>query len=149
MLDSQGDANGFVETNESSNISPGRGGVINPVDLEEFIHLKMLHGMSMKPSRCGGLTSNKAQIELCNKYGLMWLGSGLTDPDVSLAASLILFSAYGVQKPSALNGPQFLTASLLKTPIEVRDGLATVPTGPGLGVEVDEQKLAALSVTLG
>ena len=120
-------------------------GVISPVDLEEFIHLKMLHGMSMKPSRCGGLTSNKAQIELCNKYGLMWLGSGLTDPDVSLAASLILYSAYGVQKPSALNGPQFLTASILKEPIEVRDGYATVPTGPGLGVEVDEQKLHALS----
>lgn len=121
-------------------------GVVSPVDLEEFIALKMLHGMSMKPARCGGLTSNKAQIELCQKHGLMWLGSGLTDPDVSLAASLILFAAHGVKRPSALNGPQFLAGSILKTPIEVRDGMATVPTGPGLGVDVDEGKVRALGV---
>lgn len=121
-------------------------GVISPVELEEFIQLKMLHGLAMKPSRCGGLSSNKRQIELCNEHNLLWLGSGLTDPDVSLAASLILYAAFGLKKPAALNGPQFLAADVLKQPLTIRDGFADVPTGPGLGIEVDEQKLKELLV---
>ncbi|NQU47711.1 MAG: hypothetical protein HQ519_03610, partial [Planctomycetes bacterium] len=35
-------------------------GVITPVELREFIRLKMLNGVAMKPSRCGGLQSAKA-----------------------------------------------------------------------------------------
>lgn len=116
-------------------------GVVAPVELEEFIKLGMLDGMAMKPARCGGLQSNRRQIELCEKHNLMWLGSGLTDPDISFVAMLILYAAYGLKKPAALNGPQFLTEQILTTPIKVEDGKAHVPSGPGLGIEVDEDKL--------
>jgi muconate cycloisomerase len=117
-------------------------GVVSPVELREFIKLGMLDGVAMKPSRCGGLQSARAQIELLEQHGLMWLGSGLTDPDLSLAATLQLYGAYHLQESAALNGPQFLTDSLLKQPLQVRDGSLTPPSGPGLGVEVDELKLA-------
>ncbi len=39
-------------------------GIVSPVELAEFIRLKMLDGISMKPARCGGLMSNKRQIEM-------------------------------------------------------------------------------------
>ena len=117
-------------------------GIINTGELEEFIKLGMLDGVAMKPARCGGITEARAQIELCLKKGLMWLGSGLTDPDISLAASLLLYGAYDLRFPAALNGPQFLSKlSILKNPLVPADGHLPVPTGPGLGVEVDEQKL--------
>lgn len=58
----------------------------------------MLDGVAMKPSCCGGLLSNRRQIELCQTHGLMWLGSGLTDPNISLVASLGLYAAYGLTK---------------------------------------------------
>ncbi|MHB9065150.1 MAG: enolase C-terminal domain-like protein [Pirellulaceae bacterium] len=119
-------------------------GVVAPVELEEFIRLKMLDGVAVKPSRCGGLISNKRQIEIIEREGLMWLGSGLTDPDISLAAALGLYAAFALQKPAALNGPQFLTADVLKTPLQIVDGKAHVPSGHGLGVEIDEEKLARL-----
>ena len=119
-------------------------GVISPVELREFIELGMLDGVAMKPARCGGLLSGRRQIELIEERGLMWLGSGLTDPDLSLAATLVLYGAYGLKRPAALNGPQFLTASLLKDEFEVKDGALTPPSNPGLGVEIDEEKLAAL-----
>lgn len=124
-------------------------GVISPVDLEEFIKLGMLDGMAMKPARCGGLVSNKHQIELCEQHGLMWVGSGLTDPDISLAAMLALYAAYGLKKPAALNGPQFLTTDVLKTPLRIENGTAHVPQGPGLGVEVDEEKVIELMKSTG
>jgi muconate cycloisomerase len=117
-------------------------GIVSPVELSEFIKLDMLDGVAMKPSRCGGLQSARAQIEMLEQNNMIWLGSGLTDPDLSLAATLQLYGAYGLRKPAALNGHQFLTESLLKNPMQVRDGSLTPPTGPGLGVEVDEVKLA-------
>ncbi len=120
-------------------------GVISPVELAEFIHLGMLDGMAMKPARCGGLTSNKRQIELCEQHGLKWVGSGLCDPDLSLAAALGLYDAFGLKVAAVLNGPQFLAASILKNPIRVENAIAQVPHGPGLGVEVDEDKLRELA----
>ena len=121
-------------------------GVVSPVELEEFIRLGMLDGLAIKPSRTAGLFWAKRQIEILNDAGLMWLGSGLSDPDVSLAAHLGLFGAFALERPAALNGPQFLAPSdLLKKPLQVAEGVAHVPSGPGLGVEVDEVKLAALA----
>ncbi len=120
-------------------------GVISPVELEEFIHLNMMDGISMKPARCGGLTSCRRQIELCRQHGLPWAGSGLCDPDLSLAASLALFDACGLTTPAALNGPQFLDASILQSPIPIDQAQAHVPTGPGLGVTVNPAALAELS----
>ncbi len=121
-------------------------GIVSSVDLEEFIKLELLDGVAMKPARCGGVTEARRQIEIVQRAGLMFLGSGLTDPDISLAASLALYGAYDLKHPAALNGPQFLSGSILQHPFEVKDGELTVPTGYGLGVEVDETKLRELLV---
>ncbi|MBX3180148.1 MAG: mandelate racemase [Candidatus Hydrogenedentes bacterium] len=119
-------------------------GVVSPGDLMEFIKLGCCDGVAMKPARCGGLVSAAQQVEILEDAGLMFLGSGLTDPDVSLAASLILYGAYGLQFPAALNGPQFLGTSIIKKPFTPVGGKVRIPKGPGLGIEVDEDKLAEL-----
>lgn len=119
-------------------------GVVSPVELEEFIRLGMIDGITVKVSRCGGLFAARRQIEIARDAGLFFLGSGLTDPDISLAASLILFGAYGIDKPAALNGPQFLREDVLARPLSIVGDQADVPTGPGLGIDVDETKIAAL-----
>ena len=116
-------------------------GVVSAADLEEFHKLGLLDGVAMKPARCAGLFEARRQVEYLERNKLMFLGSGLTDPDVSLAASLALFGAYGLKYPAALNGLQFLAASFLKRPFTLEGGALRVPTGPGLGVEVDEQRV--------
>lgn len=116
-------------------------GVVSMADLEEFHKLEMLDGVAMKPARTAGLWVARQQVEYLERHKLMFLGSGLTDPDVSLAASLVLYGAYGLRRPAALNGLQFLAGSWLKEPFRLEDGALRVPRGPGLGVEVDEEKL--------
>jgi L-alanine-DL-glutamate epimerase-like enolase superfamily enzyme len=116
-------------------------GVVSVTDLEEFDKLHLLDGVAMKPARTAGLFDARRQVTYLERNQLMFLGSGLTDPDVSLAASLLLFGAYGLKYPAALNGPQFLAGSFLKRPFQVKDGALDVPTGAGLGVEVDEGKV--------
>ena len=115
--------------------------IVSHVELEEFIKLELLDGVAMKQARCSGLTEARRQIEIVQRAALMFLGSGLTDPDISLAASLVLYGAYDLKYPAALNGPQFLSGSILRHPFEVKDGELAVPMGHGLGVEVDEAKL--------
>ncbi len=122
-------------------------GVVSSAELEEFIKLELLDGVAMKPARCGGLTEARRQIEMVQKAGLMFLGSGLTDPDLSLAASLLLYGAYDLQTPAALNGPQFLSGSVLRQPFVVKDGQLAVPQGDGLACAVDESKIAAYRVS--
>ncbi|HEX5102530.1 MAG TPA: enolase C-terminal domain-like protein [Pirellulaceae bacterium] len=116
-------------------------GIVSCVELEEFHRLGLLDGVAMKVARCGGLTEAGRIMEFARNEGLMILGSGLTDPDLSLAASLILFSAYDLQIPTALNGPQYLTTSILRKPLVVENGAIAPPSDPGLGVEVDEAAL--------
>lgn len=121
-------------------------GIINTRELHEFIQLNMLDGVAMKPARCAGLLQAKQQIEMALDHGLMFLGSGLTDPDVSLAATLALYSAYDLQYPAALNGPQFLDHSVITTPFIPQNGKLSAPDGPGLGIEVNEAKIKEIAV---
>jgi L-alanine-DL-glutamate epimerase-like enolase superfamily enzyme len=123
-------------------------GVISPSTLIEFIRLDVLDGVAMKPARCGGLISAKRQIEILRDAGLMFLGSGLTDPDISLAATLALYCAFDYTLPAALNGPQFINKSVLKKPLIPHNGYLTVPQGDGLGIEVDEDKIKEIQVEI-
>jgi L-alanine-DL-glutamate epimerase-like enolase superfamily enzyme len=120
-------------------------GLVSNVELEEFHMLGLLDGAAMKPARTAGLFDARRQVEYLQRNKLMFLGSGLTDPDVSLAASLVLYGAYGLEKPAALNGLQFLKGSFLKQPFAVAGGALTVPAGTGLGVDVDEEKVRSAS----
>ena len=65
----------------------------------------------------------------------------LTDPDLSLAASLLLFGTYDLKHPAALNAPQFLSGTFLQRAVVVAGDQAIVPLGTGLGVEVNEANL--------
>ncbi|GMW01730.1 MAG: mandelate racemase [Candidatus Hydrogenedentota bacterium] len=119
-------------------------GVVAPSDLIEFIKLGCCDGVAMKPARCGGLVSATRQLEILEDAGLWFLGSGLTDPDISLAASLVLYGAFDLKYPAALNGPQFLGTSVITEPFRPVNGSVRVPKGVGIGITVDEEKVRAL-----
>jgi L-alanine-DL-glutamate epimerase-like enolase superfamily enzyme len=116
-------------------------GIVSSVELAEFITLELLDGVAVKVARSGGLAESWRVVELLEQHGLLFYASGLTDPDLSLAASLILFGAANLAVPAALNGPQFLETSILAIPLRSEGGRIAVPGGPGLGVDVDPQAL--------
>jgi hypothetical protein len=116
-------------------------GVVNSVELAEYVKLGLCDGVAMKPARTAGLWDARKQVEILERENLMFLGSGITDPDIALAAAVQLYAAYGLKYPAALNGPQFLDGTYLKRPLVVKDGAIEVPAGPGLGVQVNEAAL--------
>lgn len=111
-------------------------GIVSVEDLRTFHQLGMLNGVAMKVSRSGGLTSSREMVEYLLEEGLEYYASGLTDPDWSLAASLLLFSAYETPHPAALNAGQYLEGSYAKEPCRVEGDQAFPPSGVGLGLEM-------------
>ncbi|GAA2025710.1 enolase C-terminal domain-like protein [Catenulispora yoronensis] len=118
----------------------------HPTDLATFVKLDAVDVAIAKVQRSGGLTLSRRLCELAQDSGVRLMGSGLTDSDVGLAASLHLFSAFGVTGPVDLNGRQFVASPYAPTTVRVEDGWADVPAGPGLGVEVDEAAVRDLAV---
>jgi muconate cycloisomerase len=119
----------------------------HPSDLATFIRLDAVDVAIAKVQRTGGLTLSRRFCAMAEDSRVRLMGSGLTDSDLGLAASLHLFSAYGVDTPVDLNGRQFVDSVYATDPtVVIADGVAQVPTGPGLGVEVDEDAVRGLAV---
>lgn len=119
-------------------------GILAPDVAAEFIALDMMDGIAMKPARNAGLWPSVQIVNELRARGLMVLGSGLTDPDLSLAAAAQLFAWAGIAHPCALNGPQFLADSLAGAQLTPHADQLTLPTAPGLGLTLDARAGACL-----
>jgi L-alanine-DL-glutamate epimerase-like enolase superfamily enzyme len=122
-------------------------GIISPVEVAEFIALEMFDGIAMKVARCGGLWHASRIMTLLQDNNLLAFASGLTDPDLSLAASVHLFAWAGVGVPAALNGPQYIAGRGTTDPTFRADGdTIRVPTASGLGITLDERAEESLTI---
>ncbi|MEV8421790.1 mandelate racemase/muconate lactonizing enzyme family protein [Streptomyces niveus] len=118
----------------------------HPSDLATFVRLGAVDVAIAKVQRSGGLTLSRRLCSLAEDCGVELMGSGLTESDLGLAASLHLFAAYGITTPVDLNGRQFIGSPYAGETVRVANGTALVPDGPGLGVEVDESVVRELAV---
>jgi L-alanine-DL-glutamate epimerase-like enolase superfamily enzyme len=107
----------------------------------------MFDGIAMKVARCGGLWNASRIVTLLRENNLLVFGSGLTDPDLSLAATAHLFACAGLDTPTALNGPQYIAGRGTTDPVFRANGdRIAVPTVPGLGITVDSSAQKSLSI---
>jgi muconate cycloisomerase len=122
-------------------------GIVSPTEVAEFIALEMFDGIAMKVARCGGLWNASRIMTLLQDNDLLTFASGLTDPDLSLAASVHLFSWAGVGVPAALNGPQYIAGrGTSDATFRAHGDNICVPTLPGLGVTLDERAEGSMSI---
>ncbi len=122
-------------------------GIVSPVETAEFIALEMLDGIAMKVARCGGLWNASRIVTLLRDNELRLYASGLTDTDLSLAASLHLFAWAGLELPAALNGPQYVAEKGSSDPAFRANGdIIRIPSLPGLGFTVDKRVESSLNV---
>jgi L-alanine-DL-glutamate epimerase-like enolase superfamily enzyme len=91
----------------------------------------------------GGASSILRQGTVCGEFDrpfwLQQVGSGLT-----AAFSMHLMSVLTHATWPSVSCHQLYKEDLLSTPIEVVEGFARIPDGPGLGVEIDEGALERL-----
>ena len=121
-------------------------GIVSPVETAEFIALDMFDGIAMKVARCGGLWHASRIAALLRDNDLLLFGSGLTDPELSMAASAHFFAAAGLEFPAAMNGPQYIADRGTSDPhFRAVGDVLRVPTAPGLGIELSGDVRRAMS----
>ncbi|MBC5768049.1 mandelate racemase/muconate lactonizing enzyme family protein [Ramlibacter albus] len=114
----------------------------------ELIRREAVEGLAIKVSKVGGLHYARQMCDLALNAGLTLIGSGLMDAPIGFAASVHLFAAYGMALPVDLNGPQFIAEDYLAQPFPVRSQVAYVPQRPGLGIDIDEDKVRRFALPL-
>ena len=119
--------------------------IVAPTEVEEFIALDMLDGIAMKVARCGGLWNATRIATLLRDHGLLLFASGLTDPELSMAASAHFFGWAGLDRPAALNGPQYIAErGTGDAAFRPQGDIMRVPAGPGLGIAIGDTIRRAL-----
>ncbi len=105
-----------------------------------------VHTLQPDLSRCGGLTTGRQIADMTQRRGIdcvphAWLTDLLKAASLHLNAYLMdsLYLEYNVASASLLN-------QLCHEKITMEDGYIPVPTGPGLGVDVDEAVVAKYRV---
>jgi O-succinylbenzoate synthase len=105
--------------------------------------------VNIKPGRVGGFTSAKAIHDLCLQHGIpVWCG-GMLESGVGRAHNVALASLPGFTLPGDLSPSARYWAQDVVEPEWTMDaeGMVRVPLDrPGIGVEVDEARVAALTV---
>jgi L-alanine-DL-glutamate epimerase-like enolase superfamily enzyme len=101
--------------------------------------------VSLYPGKCGGLRTTLALVDAAGALGLgvtfgsnLELGIGAAAMAHVIAASPVVSSLV----PSDLIGPLYFESSLIADDSFVGWRAATLPRGPGLGVELDHEALA-------
>jgi muconate cycloisomerase len=105
------------------------------------------HLWSLTPSMHGGIVQTGEMLAIAGAYSLPCLFGSTFELGVATAHMLHLGAAYAAIRecpvPSDLPGPLYVERDIVARPIVVADGFAHVPDGPGLGVELDEDFVAA------
>lgn len=123
-----------------------------PIGCDEGLHsledLKRHHdagaagGFSLKTIKLGGMRPVMDAALLCEKLSLkINLASKMAETGISSAALLQLAAALPAVDWGVGFSSQYLVEDILKTPLEFANGHVTVPSGAGLGIEVDEAKV--------
>lgn len=126
-----------------------------PQDILRIVALGAADVISLYPTKPGGLFKAKKVAAVCEAAGLPCNVNGSAELGVAnavnlhLSASTKVVSHACVFPVTTLQGREqtrvagrFYLDDILTEPFSYRDGYLIVPDGPGLGIELDEQKVA-------
>lgn len=113
-------------------------------DVRKALELQSCRVVNIKVSRVGGLLESKQVHDYCLERQIpVWCG-GMHEFGLGRAANLAVASLPGFTLPGDTSGSdKYWIEDLIEPPIVVENGLAAVPTGPGLGVNLMMDRVEA------
>jgi O-succinylbenzoate synthase len=132
--------------------------IATPVCLDESIHtvraaeealaLRACRIINIKPGRLGGHRESIRVHDLCAAQQIpVWHG-GMLESGIGRAHNIHLASLPNFTLPGDIAASRrYFAPDLIEPPIEVSpDGMVAVPTGPGIGVAVDWDRVKAATI---
>lgn len=97
---------------------------------------------AVKINQAGGLKNACLIGQMAHLAGIELYGGTMLEGPIGTAASAHVFSTYpSINFDTELFGPLLLTDDILTKPLDYNNFGLTVPTGPGLGIEVNTDKV--------
>ncbi|MCP4361609.1 MAG: o-succinylbenzoate synthase [Chloroflexi bacterium] len=144
----------YVDIYQHSKLQPL---IQTPLCLDESIHstadtqfaieIQACDIINIKPTRVGGWTTAREIHDLCRAAGLgIWIG-GMLETGVGRAAQLALAALPGISLPGDISATSRYYEQDIATHfyLNEKDSTVNVPSGPGLGIEIDWKRLAAVT----
>lgn len=117
--------------------------VVSPRHARYALEMKACRNINIKPARLGGLSQGIAVHDLCRTQNVpVWCG-GMLETGIGRASNLALASLPGFILPGDISASDRYYARDITNERFVlnADSTITVPTGPGLGVTINEAAL--------
>ncbi len=112
-------------------------------DAQLALHIGACDIINIKTARVGGLWEAREIHDLCLERGVpVWVG-GMLETGIGRAANLALASLPGFVLPGDISATdRYYSPDIADPPFVLNaDGTITVPNGPGLGVNVNRERL--------
>jgi len=121
--------------------------VFSPAEAIDMVRGEIADLVSIKIMKSGGIARAREIASIAEAAGIAAYGGTMFEGGLAIAAGLHMVAA----TPNISLGAEFYTSTwvmgveILKTPIVIERGSTRVPTGAGLGVEVDEDAVRRIS----
>ena len=116
-----------------------------PVDALRLVELRAADVFAIKITQSGGLVGAQQVAAIAQAANFALYGGTMLEGAIGTVASAQLFSTFpALAWGTELFGPLLLTQEILTEPLAYRDFALHLPTGPGLGLTLDDDKLAFL-----
>ncbi len=121
--------------------------IFSPDRAWEALELGACRIINVKQGRVGGLTAALEIHELAHARGVpLWCG-GMLETGIGRAVNVALAALPGFTLPHDISATErYYREDIAHPPFKLENGHIRVPTGPGLGVEVDLARLVRFSV---
>jgi O-succinylbenzoate synthase len=116
-------------------------------DTELALELRACRIINIKPGRVGGLGTSRRIHDMMSEAGLpVWCG-GMLESGVGRAHNVALASLPNFTLPGDISASRrYWEKDIVSPEFEVSEGTMAVPTGSGIGVEVDVERIEAIKV---
>ena len=119
-------------------------------DALRLVQEKAADIFSLKIHKSGGMRNTLKIAAIAESAGISCFGGTSLESSIGTAASVHAFGAIrNLDYGSESFGPQWLADDLVKKPLEFKEGKIMIPSGAGLGVELDEVKVEKYRRTQG
>lgn len=121
--------------------------ILSARDAAAAIGLGACRVINIKPARVGGYLEARRIHDVAEAHGVpVWCG-GMLECGIGRAPNLALAALPNFVLPGDTSASSRYFTQDLTTPLELEDGQMTVPTGPGIGVEVLTDVVEQLTVS--
>src|SRR5260370_652270 len=111
----------------------------------DAIELGACRIINIKPGRVGGYLEARRIHDLCAEHGVpVWMG-GMLETGIGRAGNVAIAAMPNFTLPGDTSASDRYYRRDITEPFVLRDGRLPVPTGPGLGVSVDQEFLDSIT----